>query len=274
MKPRSQTVLTHAALIIYSFIAVAPVLLIVMNSFKQELSIFDSPFALPTPAIFSLKGYATVLGNSNFPRYALNSLLVSGGSIALILLSGSMAAFALAEYRFRLNTLTGLYLALGVLVPIRLGTVGILGLAKSLHLLDTPWILILVYTAQGIPLAVFILTAFMKSVPGSIKEAARIDGAGEYRVFALVLPMVAPALGSVAAISLIPIWNDLWFPLILIASDANKTIVLGTQNFIGQYLNNWGAILAALSLAIAPAVLLYALFSRQLIRGLTEGAVK
>jgi raffinose/stachyose/melibiose transport system permease protein len=152
--------------------------------------------------------------------------------------------------------------------------VGILRLTVDLHLVNTLWGLILIYTAQGIPLAVFILSTFMRQVPKDLKDAARIDGASEYRIYLLILPLVRPALGSVMAISMLPIWNDLWFPLILAPGEATKTLILGAQTFLGEFVNDYNAVLAALTLAILPPVFLYMIFSRQLIRGITAGAVK
>ncbi|MBF6594590.1 MAG: carbohydrate ABC transporter permease [Thermaceae bacterium] len=269
-----QVIATHVALIAYSALALFPVLLVIVNSFKNKLLIFSAPFALPTASTFTLDGYKTLQSTANFPAFFLNSLLVTGGSLLLILLVASMAAFALSEYTFRLNTLMALYLSIGIMVPIRLGTVGILQLAVGLHLVNTLWVLILVYTAQGIPLAVFVLTAFMRQLPKDLKDAARIDGASEYRIYWLTLPLVRPAIGSVLAISMIPIWNDLWFPLILAPGESTKTIVLGASVFLGQFVNDYNAVLAALTLAIVPAVVLYFIFSQQLIRGITSGAVK
>jgi raffinose/stachyose/melibiose transport system permease protein len=264
----------HGVLLLYSGLALFPVLLIILNSFKDRLSIFSAPFDLPGAATFTLDGYKTLGATARFDLFFLNSFLVTAGSLVLIMFVSSMAAFALAEYRFRLNILTGLYLAIGIMVPIRLGTVGILRLMVDLHLVNTLWSLILVYTAQGIPLAVFVLTAFMRQLPKDLTDAARIDGASEYRIYWLVLPLVRPALGSVLAISMIPIWNDLWFPLILAPGESSKTLVLGAQAFLGEFVNDYNAVLAALTLAILPPVLLYLVFSRQLIRGITSGAVK
>ncbi|THF86321.1 carbohydrate ABC transporter permease [Deinococcus sp. KSM4-11] len=274
MVGRSTQVLAHVGLILFSLLATLPTLLIIMNSFKDRLSIFSHPFAFPTPSTFTLDGYHTVATSANFALFFLNSLVVTVGSLFLIVLTSSMAAFALSEYRFRLNTLTGLYLSIGIMVPIRLGTVGILNLMVGLHLVNTLWALILVYTAQGIPLAVFVLTSFMRGVPRDLKEAARIDGAGEYRIYGLILPLIRPALGAVTAISMIPIWNDLWFPLILAPGEKTKTIVLGASAFLGQFVNDYNAVLAALTLAIVPVVILYVLFSRQLVSGITGGALK
>jgi raffinose/stachyose/melibiose transport system permease protein len=265
----------HAILIVYTVIALFPVLIVVVNSFKSRGAIFRAPLSLPGPQTFDLIGYTTVMSQGNFPLYFWNSLVVTVVSIFLVLLFGAMAAFALAEYRFRTNSLMGLYLALGIMIPIRLGTVAILQLMVASGLVDTLTSLILVYTAQGIPLAVFILSEFMKQVSDDLKNAGRIDGLSEYRIFfRLVLPLVRPAMATVAVFTMIPIWNDLWFPLILAPSEATKTVTLGAQLFLGQFVTNWNAVLAALSLAILPVLVLYLIFSRQLIRGITSGAVK
>ncbi|RJF73065.1 carbohydrate ABC transporter permease [Deinococcus cavernae] len=271
---RGTQLLAHLGLLFFTLLATLPTLLIVMNSFKDRLTIFSHPFALPNAQTFTLEGYRTVAQSANFGLFFLNSLLVTLGSLFLIVLVSSMAAFALSEYRFRLNTLLAFYLSIGIMVPIRLGTVGILNLMVDLHLVNTLWALMLVYTAQGIPLAVFVLSSFMRGVPRDLKEAARIDGASEYRIYGLILPIIRPAIGAVTAISMIPIWNDLWFPLILAPGEKTKTIVLGTNVFLGQFLSDYNAILAALTLAIVPVVALYVIFSRQLVSGITGGALK
>jgi raffinose/stachyose/melibiose transport system permease protein len=272
---RTRRIAVHTILGAQTLIAILPVILIIMNSFKDRKAIFSQPMMPPGPDSFSLIGYETVLKQGDFLNYFLNSSIVTVGSIFFILLFGAMAAFALTEYRFRGNIFLGLFLALGVMVPIRLGTVAILEMMARSGLVNTLTALILVYTAQGLPLAVFVLSEFMRTVSDDLKNAGRIDGLSEYVVFfRLVLPLVRPAMATVAIFSMIPIWNDLWFPLILAPAEATKTITLGTQVFIGQFVTNWNAVLAALTLSITPVLILYALFSRQLIRGITAGAVK
>lgn len=270
-----RTIAAHAVLITYTLIALFPVFVILINSVKSRRAIFAHPLALPGPDSFDLIGFTTVLQQGDFLRYFENSMIVTVSSLAFVLLFGAMAAFALSEYRFRGNMLMGLYLALGIMIPIRLGTVAILQMMVAGGLVNTLLALILVYTAQGLPLAVFILSEFMKTVSDDLKNAGRIDGLSEYRIFfRLVLPLVRPAMATVAVFSMIPIWNDLWFPLILAPSEATKTLTLGSQVFIGQFVTNWNAVLASLSLAILPVLILYLIFSRQLIRGITAGAVK
>ncbi|WBU56640.1 carbohydrate ABC transporter permease [Paracoccus sediminicola] len=271
----SRSVAAHGILILYTIIALFPVFVIVVNSFKSRRAIFADPLALPNAETFDLVGYQTVLQQGDFMQYFLNSLTVTVGSLFFVLLFGAMAAFALAEYRFRGNRMMGLYLALGIMIPIRLGTVAILQMMVASGLVNTLTALILVYTAQGIPLVVFILSEFMRGVSDDLKNAGRIDGLSEYKIFfRLVLPLVRPAMATVAVFTMIPIWNDLWFPLILAPSEETKTITLGSQVFIGQFVTNWNAVLAALGLAIVPVLVLYLIFSRQLIRGITAGAVK
>ncbi|WP_299831502.1 carbohydrate ABC transporter permease [uncultured Roseobacter sp.] len=265
----------HAVLITYTIIALFPVFVILINSFKTRRAIFRDPLGLPTEETFSLIGYQTVFKQGDFFLYFQNSMIVTVVSLTLILLFGAMAAFALAEYRFKGNTLMGLYLALGIMIPIRIGTVAILEMMVSTGLVNTLVALILVYTAQGLPLAVFILSEFMKGVSDDLKNAGRIDGLSEYKIFfRLVLPLVRPAMATVAVFNMIPIWNDLWFPLILAPAEEVKTLTLGSQVFIGQFVTDWNAVLSALSMAILPVMVLYVIFSRQLIRGITSGAVK
>ncbi|WP_374301651.1 carbohydrate ABC transporter permease [Paracoccus sp. (in: a-proteobacteria)] len=271
----ARTLAAHAVLILWTLIALFPVFVTVVNSFKSKRAIFTQPLALPGPDSFDLVGYQKVAKQGDFVAYFQNSLVVTCLSLFFVLLFGAMAAFALSEYRFRGNTLMGLYLALGIMIPIRLGTVAILQMMVATGLVNTLTALVLVYTAQGLPLAVFILSEFMRNVSDDLKNAGRIDGLSEYRIFfRLVLPLVRPAMATVAVFTMIPIWNDLWFPLILAPSESTKTITLGSQVFLGQFVSNWNAVLAALSLAILPVLVLYLIFSRQLIRGITAGAVK
>jgi raffinose/stachyose/melibiose transport system permease protein len=267
--------MAHLVLATYTVIALFPILLVLMNSLKTRKAIFGTPLAPPTPETFTLQGFQTVLAQGDFVLYFGNSLTVTLVSLFLILLLGAMAAFALSEYRFPGNALLGLFLALGIMIPIRLGTVGILELMVRLGLVNTLTALVLVYTAQGLPLAIFILSEFMRGVSKDLKDAGRIDGLSEYTIFfRIVLPLMRPPMATVAVFTMIPVWNDLWFPLILAPGEATKTITLGAQVFVGQFVTDWNAVLAALSLAILPVLVLYVAFSKQLIRGITSGAVK
>lgn len=265
----------HFVLCIYAVIALFPIALILINSVKTRTAIFEGPMALPTAETLTLVGFQKVVSGTHFLLYFGNSLVVTLGSLVLIVLFGAMAGWALSEYKFPGNRFLNFFIAIGIMIPIRLGTVSILQLVVALDLINTRTALVLVYTAQGLPLAVMILSEFMRQVPSELKDAARCDGVGEISIFfKVILPLIRPAMATVAVFTMIPAWNDLWFPLILAPSDRTKTVTLGVQQFIGQYVTDWNSVLAALSLAVIPMLILYALFSRQLIRGLTAGAVK
>jgi raffinose/stachyose/melibiose transport system permease protein len=265
----------HAVLGLYTLLALFPIILVIMNSFKAKKAIFLKPLTPPLPSTFDLVGYNRVFSDSLIGTYYLNSIIVTVGTIFFTLLFGAMAAWALSEYRFRWNTALALFLSIGIMVPIRLGSVEIIQLVAGLNLINTLTALVLVYTAQSLPLAVFILSEFMQQIPKDLREAARCDGLSEHNIFGfIILPLLRPAMATVAVFTMIPVWNDLWFPLLLAPTGGKQTITLGVQQFLGQYITDWNAVLAALSAAIVPVLVFYVIFSRQLIRGLTSGAVK
>jgi len=274
LKQTLRSIAPHLVLVGYTLIALFPIYMIVMNSFKDKPAIFGAPFQWPNKETFSLIGYETVIQRANFLIYFKNSIVVTASALVLTLLIGAMAAYALAEYRFRGNTLLAIYLSLGIMIPIRLGTVGILRLMVSLKLVNTLTALILVYVAQALPLTIFILTQFMRQVPVELKDAARLDGASEYRIFWLVVPLVRPAIGAIGIFTMIPIWNDLWFPLILSPSQQTATVTLGVQQFLGQFVSDWNAVLSSLTLAMVPILVFYFIFSKQMIKSITSGAIK
>jgi raffinose/stachyose/melibiose transport system permease protein len=277
------SMMTHGVLLGYSILALFPIFLILINSFKDRRDLFRVPYQPPIwfslenglsiINISSTKGYEQVFARADVLSYFRNSLILTTVTLLVILVTGAMASYALAEYSFRGNRLIGLYMALGIMIPIRLGTVSLIRLTNSLGIYNTLLALILVYAASGLPIAVFIMSEFMRAVPRELKDAARVDGASEYRIlFTLIIPLIRPALATVLVFNMIPIWNDLWFPLTL--SPDVRTVTSGLSSFAGQYKTDWTALLAALTLAMIPVLVLYTVFSRQFIRGLTRGALK
>ncbi len=158
-----------------------------------------------------------MLAKADFGLYFANSMTVTIGSVVLVLIAGAMAAWALSEYNFRGNTLLGLYHGHrhhGADPPGQRQHPAAHG--RTCNLVNTLTALVLVYTAQGLPLAIFILAEFMQQIPRDLRDAARCDGISEYRIFwSVILPLVRPAIATVAVFTMVPIWNDLWFPLIL-----------------------------------------------------------
>jgi raffinose/stachyose/melibiose transport system permease protein len=285
LRMRLGAIVPHLILIPYSFLALFPLAIIITNSFKDRRDLFRHPYSPPVwfsfdegfhvVNMFSTSGYSQVFDRANVFLYFFNSIVVTGLALFLILLTGSMISFALSEYRFRGSRLLSLYMVLGIMIPIRLGTVSLIGITRSLGIYNSLAALILVYSAAGLPIAVFVLTEYMRQVPMELKDAARVDGASEYRIlFIFVLPIIRPALATVLVFNMLPIWNGLWFPLTLAPGENVRTVTLGLSAFAGQYKTDWTALLAALTLAMIPVIILYVIFSRQFISGLTRGAVK
>lgn len=265
--------LMQAVLLANALLVLAPMVIMGLSAFKNTREIFQHPFGLPV--VWRWENFARVWVEAKFALYFRNSVAVTLASVVVILVLGAMAGYALGRFRFAGNDLLYLYFLSGLMLPIRLGIIPLFILMRDLHLLDTPWSLILTYAASGLPSAVFILTGFFRALPSDLDSAARIDGAGEWLIYRRVmLPLVRPALVIVTVYNVIPIWNDFFFPLVFIQSDRLKTLPLGMTAFFGQYYTDWATLFAGLTLAAVPVVALYVLLSQHFIRGLTAGAVK
>ncbi|HET9001398.1 MAG TPA: carbohydrate ABC transporter permease [bacterium] len=265
--------LAQTVLLVNTLLVLLPMVFMVLSSFKTTREIFQRPFSLPPTLVW--QNYSAVWQAAHFSLYFRNSVIVTAASMVLILATSTLAAYALGRYQFRGNDLIYLYFLTGIMVPIRLAIIPLFILMRDLRLLDTYWSLILVYTASGLPSAIFILTGFFRTLPRDLDNAARIDGAGELSVLMRVmLPLVRPALAIVTVYNIIPIWNDFFFPLVFIHQDRLKTLPLGLTVFFGEFATNWALLFAGLTLAAAPVIGLYILMSQQFIKGLTAGAVK
>ena len=260
-------------LIIYAVSIFFPILLMLLTSLKGNREIFTNPYGLPH--IFNLDNYIKLIKISNYLVYFKNSIIVAVTSIFLILIISSLASFVIAKYRFIGDRFLYFYFIAGLIIPIKLGTIGILKTMITLHLFDNIASLVIVNVAMGIPFGVFVLTDFIRMIPEELSNSARIDGCSEPKIFyKIIVPLIRPALAAVAIINFIPIWNDFWFPLVLIRSDNMKTIPLATALLYGQYETNFGLIFAVLSMASLPVIIFYLILSRQFIKGLSAGALK
>ena len=273
LKKQNRNIPSHVVLIIWSFIVLFPLWVMVINSFKDRLSIYQNPFGLPKK--WNVVNYSTVLGDGDFLVYFRNSFVVVVLSLAMVLIAGSLASYALANWRGKVQRIVYFFFVAGMMLPIKIASIRILELVRSLGLLNTIWSLIPVYTAMGIPIAVFILTEFIHQIPHELTEAGIIDGAGRFGVFVrIIAPLLRPALATTAIYNLVPFWNDLWFPLIFITDDRAKTLLLGVTRLFGQYQTDWSKVLAVLTLSAIPVISLYLMMSKQFIKGLTAGAIK
>ena len=263
----------HAIMIVWSFIAMAPVWILIINTLKTKKEIYTNPFGVPQT--WTLDNYRSIIKGSDFLNYFKNSFVVVVGSLAMILALGSLAAYALAHWRTRTSKGIHFFFIVGMMLPIKIATIRLLQLMKGLNLLNTIWSLFPVYIAMGLPTAVFILTQFIRTLPGELYEASFVDGADRFMIYwRIVLPLIRPALATVAIYNLVPIWNDLWFPLIFITEESQKTVLLAVTRLQGQYTTDWPKLLTILTLSALPVIALYLAMSKQFIAGLTAGAVK
>ncbi len=273
MNERLKVAGIQVLLVLNAFIMIYPLIVMVLFSFKTNAEIFSSPFGLPES--FAPENAMRIWNETSFVRYLVNSVVVTASAIVVILVFGTMAAYAIARYPFRLSSAVFLFFLSGLMVPLKLAIIPLFIQLDTLGLIDTRTGLVLVYVAMGLPSAVFILTGFLRTLPGELEESARIEGANEARIMlSIMLPLARPALVIAAIQNAVPIWNDFFFPLVLITNERLKTLPQGLTVFMGEYNTDWGVLFAGLTLAALPITLVYIALSRQFIAGLTQGAIK
>lgn len=261
------------SLIVIAVVFFFPMVWMVASSFKSNAAIFSTPFALPTS--IDLGQWAKAWDVGHIGQYALNSTIVTSASVLAILLLGSGAAFAFSRYRFRGRQFFMGALALGLLLPLQSYFIAQSTMFTDLAITDTRWALIVPYTAMGLPLAVYLLKVYLDALPDELFEAARIDGAGDIRVFwGIVLPLLKPGLATVAIFSALASWNEFLLALLYIQDDSLKTIPTGLLAFSSRYVTDYGLLFSALSIITLPMIVIYIVFNKQIVEGITAGSLK
>ncbi|MFC6236074.1 carbohydrate ABC transporter permease, partial [Leucobacter soli] len=270
---RPAGVLVAIALVVIALICFFPLVWMVWSSFKDNAAIFRTPFALPTSIDFSQWVRAWEVGNIG--RYALNSVITTGTSVLAILVISSAAAYAFSRFRFAGRGLLLGIISLGLILPVQSYFIAQSTMFRDLLITDTRFALIIPYTAMGLPLATFLLKVFLDDLPPELFEAARIDGAGEFRMFRMIaLPLLRPGLATVAIFSALNTWNEFLLALLYIQDDALKTIPTGLLAFSSRYVTDYGLLFSALSMVTLPLVVIYIVFNRQVTEGITAGSLK
>ncbi|MFP1624827.1 carbohydrate ABC transporter permease [Streptomyces sp. 5K101] len=268
-------VFSHGMLILWAFMVVMPLLWAVMTSFKDDRSIFTSPWAPPDKLHF--ENWSRAWTEAHMSDYFLNTVLVVGGSLAGTLLLGSMAAYVLARFDFPGNRFIYFLFIGGMSFPIILALVPLFYVLNNMALLNTIHGLILVYIAYSLPFTVFFLTAFFRTLPTSVAEAAFMDGASHTRTFfQVMLPMARPGLISVGIFNFLGQWNQYMLPTVLNTDESKKVLSQGlVQLAVSQgYKGDWSGLFAGLVMAMLPVLAAYIIFQRQVVAGLTAGALK
>ncbi|MBT5089233.1 MAG: carbohydrate ABC transporter permease [Micrococcales bacterium] len=263
----------HVLLWIYAIVSLSPLVIMVMNSFRTTQQMATDPLGLPES--FNLVSYQKAWITASFETYFLNSMFVTITSVFIGTAVSLMAAYVFARSKRRVFAiLEGLFLS-GLLLPVFLAILPIFYLFDALGLISNLWGLIMVYSALSIPFSSFILAAFFRQLPIDLEEAARIDGAGYFRTFfSILLPLVRPAIATVVVFRFVPIWNDFFYPLMLMRDRSAYTLPVGLTRFFGEYQTDWATLFAGLTITTIPLVILFLVASKQLVSGLTAGMSK
>ena len=249
-----------------------PVLWMLLQSFKTKFELYSNIWGLPQQLF--VDNYVQAWRIARMGTYILNSVIVSVGTVALVLVVASLAGYAFAKMRFPGRDVLFYTFVFTLIVPVQVTIIPLYAVVSGLGLSNTYFALILPYAAAGLPLSIFLLRAFFASVPREIEEAARIDGCSELAAFwRVVLPISGPGLATVTILQFLGAWNEFLLALIFIRNPALRTIPLGLQAFFFEYSVEWGYLFAALAMATVPVIVVYVVMQRQFIKGLTAGAV-
>ncbi len=265
-------VLSHTVLVVWSILVLVPFFWALLASPKNSREIFGDPWSLPETWRWSNFSRAWEKGVG---EYLLNSIVVVTGGVVLTMLFGSMAAYVLARYDFRGNRLVYYLFAAGMMFPVFLAIVPLFFVVENLGMLSTYQGLILVYVAYSLPFTVFFMHAFFRTLPTSIAEAAIMDGCSHTSVFfRVMLPMAKPGLLSIGVFNVLGQWNQFVLPAFL--SPEKPVLAQGIAQLLAsqRYEGDWGALFAALAIAMLPVVVVYLIFYRQIQAGLTSGTLK
>jgi ABC-type glycerol-3-phosphate transport system permease component len=267
--------IAHTALIVWSVIVCAPLLWVLMSSFKTTAQIFQSPFSLPTS--WNFDNYVSAWTSAGIGTYFFNTVFVVASALVIVMILGAMCAYVLARFHFRGSNLIYYAMLAGLAFPIFLAVVPLFMVLKSIGLLNTLPGLIITYVAFALPFTVFFLHAFFKGLPQEVADAAAIDGAGPWRTFfQIMLPMARPGMASVAIFNFLGLWNQFLLPVALNTIPGHYVLSQGMASFASQagYSVNFGALFAAVVITVLPVLVTYIIFQRQLQGSVSPGLLK
>lgn len=271
---RPARVVVFIALCIYAVVQLYPLFWLIMFSLKDNKQIFGgNALGLPKPWVF--ENYVVAFKNAKVGTYLFNSIIVTGLSIFFVILLSTMASYAIARLRWKYSNAFLLFITTGMMIPVRASLLPLFLNFSKLGILNTRASLIIPYVGFGLALATNIMTMFFKSVPLELEEAAIIDGCNLRQNFTYVMvPMVKPAITTVAIFTYLDTWNELMFANTFINKAEYKTLTVGIMSLVGEYATSWGPIGAGLVIATIPSIIGYMLVSKKLPESISAGAVK
>lgn len=260
-------------LTIYALLTIYPLIWLFISSFKSNQEFYGKPFALPS--VWQFENFARAWKIAGIGTALTNSVIVTLASMALTLFLGTLAAYVLSRLQFKLKGFVMALFVLGMLIPIHSTLVPLFIMMKKMMILDTHWALILPYTAFELPVAIFVVAAYLTSVPKEVEEAAMIDGNGYWGIFfRVIFPLSVPAMATVAILAFLRFWNDFAFALVFINKQALKTLPLSLSIFSDGFGTDYSLTMAAMTIAVIPTIIIYLIFQEQIMKGMVAGAVK
>ena len=259
-------------LLIYTSLTIFVLLITLMDSLKTQGDLVTNFVGLPKS--LTMENYLTVLTEEDLLTYFGNSiLLTAGGTLGCLLLSG-LTAYGIERFTFKGKSFLTGYFLLGMMVPVQVSILPLFIILRNIGLLNNIFGLMLVYIS-GISMACFIFQTFFHTIPIALEESARIDGAGDFRIFfSIIMPLCKPVIMTVALITAIGEWNDFYMPMVLLGKRESQTLMLVIYRYVGQFTRYMGESMAAVIITLIPIIVLYFLFSSQIVEGITGGAVK
>lgn len=275
MRKLTPRILQYLVLIIVSIIIITPIVILVFGSLKTNGEMYSRPYTFPNPMHWENYGQILFGNKTTFWSMLRNSLLVMISTTVGVLFICSLAAFVFSRMRFKGQTFAFNFLTLGLMFPITVAIMPVYLVIRDMHLTNSLLAVVLVQTAFQVSGNIMILNGFFKAIPMELQDAAYIDGCTSFDFFwRILLPLSRPGLGAVAALTMIISWNDLLTPLVLIDKDKLWTLPLGTMQFQGQYGQDLALVAAFVTISALPMILFYFVAERQIVSGLTAGALK
>lgn len=266
-------VLVYIILILLMIIYLTPFLWIINVSLKTNKELYESPFAFPQ--VLQLGNYIYAWTKGNLGRATVNSVIVCVVTLAICLIIGSMAAFAIGRMKWKYSRHVMLYFMMGMMIPVHCVLIPLFVRFSQIGLTNSLFGLTLPYITFSLPLTIFLMVGFFRSIPKELFETAAIDGASIYQCFyKIALPLSKTGLFVSGLMVFISNWNELLLAMVFISDPSKKTLPVTLTYFVGPYATNYVQMFAAIVTAIAPSILVYSLFSNQIVEGLTKGAVK
>lgn len=272
-KSKIATKVIYVFLSLLAVVYLLPLLWVIYVSLKDDKTLFVSPWAMPEHLMFENYSFAWTAGRLGVAT--LNSAIVCGVTLLLCLLVGSMAAFAIGRMRWKLSGAMMTYFLTGMMIPVHCILIPVFTRFSKLHLTNSLTGLILPYLTLSLPITIFIMTGFFQSLPNELFESACIDGCSIYRSFThIALPLSRTGLFVTGLMTFVANWNELLLAMVFISDDSKKTLPVSLSKFVGPYNTNYSQMFAAIVIAIIPTIVVYCMFSNQIVDGLTAGAVK